>query len=322
MRRGEKKVDKNIKIFSGTSGCRLADKVAKKLNLPLGKSKILKFQDGEYYTKIDENVRGADVFVVQSTSPPVNQNLMGLLIFIDALKRASAKTINIIVPYYGYARQDRKASPREPITSKLTANLLATAGATRMVTMDLHASQIQGFFDIPVDHLEGLPLIANNFIDLELSGDEVVVVAPSPSGVKKARKLAEWLNCKMAIIDRRQDEDDSPETLDLIGEVKDKKVILIDGIIDTGNTVISGAEAVVARGASEVYAACTHGIFSGDATEKINNSSLKKVYITDSIYLSEEKRSEKIEILSADTLFAETLKRIINNQSLMSLLEK
>lgn len=315
-------MDKNIKIFSGTSGCRLADKVAKKLNLPLGKSKILKFQDGEYYTKIDENVRGADVFVVQSTSPPVNQNLMGLLIFIDALKRASAKTINIIVPYYGYARQDRKASPREPITSKLTANLLTTAGATRMITMDLHANQIQGFFDIPVDHLEGLPILANNFIDNNLSGDEIVVVAPSPSGVKKARKLSEWLNCKMAIIDRRQEDDNSPETLDLIGEVKDKKVILVDGIIDTGNTIVTGTEAVIARGAKEVYAACTHGIFSDAATEKINNSSLKKIFITDSIYLNENKKSEKIEILSADTLFAEALKRIINNQSLMSLLEK
>ncbi|WP_281837572.1 ribose-phosphate diphosphokinase [Propionigenium maris] len=321
MRRGEKKVDKNIKIFSGTSGCRLADKVAKKLNLPLGKSKILKFQDGEYYTKIDETIRGADVFVVQSTSPPVNQNLMGLLIFIDALKRASAKTINVIIPYYGYARQDRKASPREPITSKLAANLLATAGATRIVTMDLHANQIQGFFDIPVDHLEGLPLIANSFIDHNLSGEEMVVVAPNPSGVKKARKLAEWLDCKMAIIDRRQ-EDDQPETLDLIGDVKGKRVILIDGIIDTGDTVVRGAEAVMEKGATEVYAACTHGVFSGDATKRIEDSPLKRVFITDSIYLTEEKRPEKIEILSADTLFAETLKRIINNQSLMSLLEK
>lgn len=314
-------MEKNIKIFSGSSGCKLAGKVANILNLPLGEAKILKFKDGEYYTKIEESVRGCDVFVVQSTSTPVNQNIMGLLIFIDALRRASANTINIVMPYYGYARQDRKASPREPITSKLIANLLTTAGADRVVTMDLHTSQTQGFFDIPVDHLQGLPVLAKNFIEKDLIGDGIVVVASGANGVKRARKLAEHLDCKIAIIDRRESVNGSSPTIDIIGDVEGMKVIFIDGFIDTGRSVIAATEAVIEKGAIEVYACCTHGIFSGQAIKDLDNSSIKEIFTTDSIKLNAEYKSTKIKVLSVDYLFAETLKRIINNESIESITE-
>ena len=314
-------MDRNVKIFSGTSECRLAEKIAKKLDMPLGKAKILKFQDGEYYTKIDESVRGDDVFIVQSTSMPVNENIMGLLIFIDAIKRASAKTLNIIMPYYGYARQDRKASPREPITAKLIANLLTTAGATRIITMDLHSHQVQGFFDIPLEHLEGLPLLANTLIDNKLYGSDVVVVAPNTGVAKKARKLAEWMDCSIALTDRRHSES-GLETIDLIGDVTNKKVVLIDDMIVTGKTIISAAETAVREGATEVYAASSHGVFSGDAIEKLELSPIKRIYISDSIHLTEDKKIDKIEVVSVDTLFSEVLKRVIKNESLMSLLEK
>ena len=314
-------MDRNVKIFSGTSECRLAEKIAKKLDMPLGKAKILKFQDGEYYTKIDESVRGDDVFIVQSTSMPVNENIMGLLIFIDAIKRASAKTINVIMPYYGYARQDRKASPREPITAKLIANLLTTAGATRIITMDLHSHQVQGFFDIPLEHLEGLPLLANTLIDNKLYGSDVVVVAPNTGVAKKARKLAEWMDCSIALTDRRHSES-GLETIDLIGDVTNKKVVLIDDMIVTGKTIISAAETAVREGATEVYAASSHGVFSGDAIEKLELSPIKRIFISDSIHLTEDKKIDKIEVVSVDTLFSEVLKRVIKNESLMSLLEK
>lgn len=315
-------MSQNIKIFSGTSGCKLAGKIADKLDIPLGQSKILKFKDGEFYAKIDETVRGADVYVVQSTSMPVNENIMGLLIFIDALKRASAKSINLVIPYYGYARQDRKASPREPITAKLVANLLTTAGATRVITMDLHTDQLQGFFDIPLDNLQAMPLIANNFIERGLSGNDMVVIASNTSVVKRARKLAEWLDCKIAIIDRRHTHVDSSEVMDLIGDVKGKKAIIIDDMIVTADTVVSAANLACDHGAVEVYAAATHGLFSGDAIKHIEASPIEKVFITDSIFQREENMVDKLVILSADTLFSETIKRLMKNQSILSLYEK
>ena len=313
---------KNVKVFAGTSNPKLAGQIADKLGLPLGKSKIVRFKDGEVYAKIDETVRGADVFVIQSTSEPVNENIMELLIFIDALKRASAKTINVVMPYYGYARQDRKASPREPITSKLVANLLTTAGATRVLTMDLHATQIQGFFDIPVDHLEGLPILAKNFIKMGLTGDDVVVVSPDVGGVKRARKLAEWLDCKIAIIDKRRPKHNMAEVMNLIGEVEGKTAVFIDDMIDTAGTITVGADAIMKLGAKEAYACCTHAVFSGPAIERLEESPFKKIFITDSINQPGEKVIDKIEVLSVDTLFAETIKRVIKNESISGLFEK
>lgn len=312
----------NVKIFAGTSNKHLAEKIAEKYGLPLGKSEIVRFKDGEIFIKINETVRGRDVFVIQSTSEPVNENLMELLIFIDALKRASAKSINVIIPYYGYARQDRKSNPREPITSKLVANLLTKAGATRVVTMDLHADQIQGFFDIPVDHMQGLPLMAKYFIDKGLYGDDVVVVSPDIGGVKRARKLAEWLDCKIAIIDKRRPKPNMSEVMNLIGDVKGKTAIFVDDMIDTAGTITNGAAAIIERGAKEAYACCSHAVFSDPAIERLEACPLKEIIITDTIELPERKKLDKIKILSVDEVFAEAINRIVNNQSVSELFEK
>lgn len=312
----------NVKIFCGTSNVELAEKIAKKYGIELGDSKIVRFEDGEIYVKIDETVRGRDVFVIQSTSNPVNEHLMEVLIFVDALKRASAKSITVLMPYYGYARQDRKASPREPITSKLVANLLTIAGATRVMTMDLHADQLQGFFDIPVDHLQALPLLAKYFINKGLSGDKVVVVSPDIGGVKRARKLAEWLDCKIAIIDKRRPKPNMSEVMNVIGEVDGKIAIFIDDMIDTAGTITGGADAIIARGAIEAYACCTHGIFSGPAIDRIQNSALKEVVITDSIKQPEKKQIEKIKVLSSSGIFAEAITRIVHNEAISDLFEK
>ncbi|WP_418964907.1 ribose-phosphate diphosphokinase [Cetobacterium sp.] len=311
-----------VKIFAGTSNVELAKKIAEKYGTSVGDVEIVRFKDGEVYVCVGETVRGRDIFVVQSTSEPVNENLMELLIFIDALKRASAKSINVIIPYYGYARQDRKSRPREPITSKLVANLLTTAGATRIVTMDLHADQIQGFFDIPVDHMQALPLLAKSFIARGMSGDKVVVVSPDIGGVKRARKLAEWLDCKIAIIDKRRPKPNMSEVMNLIGEVEGKIAIFIDDMIDTAGTITNGAEAIMARGAVEAYACCTHGVFSDPAIERLEASCLKEVIITDSIALPESKRIDKIKVVSVDEILAEAVRRIVNNESVSELFEK
>ncbi|MBC2856008.1 MAG: ribose-phosphate diphosphokinase [Cetobacterium sp.] len=312
----------DVKIFAGTSNVELAKKIGEKYGLPLGEVEIVRFKDGEVYVRVDETVRGRDVFIVQSTSEPVNENLMELLIFIDALKRASARSINVIIPYYGYARQDRKSSPREPITSKLVANLLTKAGANRIVTMDLHADQIQGFFDIPVDHMQALPLLAKYFIQKGLYGEEIVVVSPDIGGVKRARKLAEWLDCKIAIIDKRRPKPNMSEVMNLIGEVEGKTAIFIDDMIDTAGTITNGAEAIMARGAKEAYACCTHGVFSDPAIERLQASCLKEVVITDSIALPEAKQIDKIKVISVDEVLAEAMRRIVNNQSVSELFEK
>lgn len=311
----------NVKIFSGTSNLGLAKRIAEKYGLPLGEVEIVRFKDGEVYVRVDETVRGRDVFVVQSTSEPVNENIMELLIFIDALKRASANSINVIMPYYGYARQDRKSSPREPITSKLVANLLTVAGATRVMTMDLHADQLQGFFDIPVDHMQALPLLAKYFIEKGLHGEDVVVVSPDIGGVKRARKLAEWLDCKIAIIDKRRPKPNMSEVMNLIGEIEGKTAIFIDDMIDTAGTITNGAEAIMARGAKEAYACCTHAVFSGPAIERIAASPLKEVVVTDSIALPEYKKIDKVKILSVDEIFAEAVRRVVNKESVSELFE-
>ena len=311
----------SVKIFAGTSNKELAQKIAEKYGMELGKAEVVRFKDGEVFVKIDETVRGRDVFVVQPTSEPVNENLMELLIFVDALKRASAKSINVIVPYYGYARQDRKSSPREPITSKLVANLLTKAGVTRLLTMDLHADQTQGFFDIPVDHLQALPLMAKYFKSKGFYGDKVVVVSPDIGGVKRARKLAEKLDCKIAIIDKRRPKPNMSEVMNLIGEVEGKIAIFIDDMIDTAGTITNGATAIMERGAKEAYACCTHAVFSDPAIERLTASSLTEIIVTDSIRLPERKKIDKVKILSVDELFAEAINRVVHNQSVSELFE-
>src|SRR3712207_5193069 len=320
MNGGRRMVD-SVKIFAGTSNKELAQKIAEKYGMELGKAEVVRFKDGEVFVKIDETVRGRDVFVVQPTSEPVNENLMELLIFVDALKRASAKSINVIVPYYGYARQDRKSSPREPITSKLVANLLTKAGVTRLLTMDLHADQIQGFFDIPVDHLQALPLMVKYFKSKGFYGDKIVVVSPDIGGVKRARKLAEKLDCKIAIIDKRRPKPNMSEVMNLIGEVEGKIAIFIDDMIDTAGTITNGAEAIMQRGAKEAYACCTHAVFSDPAIERLTASPLTEIIVTDSICLPERKKIDKVKILSVDALFAEAIKRVVHNESVSELFE-
>ena len=312
----------NVKIFAGTSNVALATKIAERYGLPLGEAEVVRFKDGEVFVKIDETVRGRDVFVVQSTSEPVNENLMELLIFIDALKRASAKSITVIIPYYGYARQDRKSSPREPITSKLVANLLTKSGANRIVAMDLHADQIQGFFDIPVDHMQALPLMVKYFMKKGLYGDDVVVVSPDIGGVKRARKLAEWIDCKIAIIDKRRPKPNMSEVMNLIGEVQGKTAIFIDDMIDTAGTITNGAAAIIARGAKEAYACCTHAVFSDPAIERLAESPLKEVIVTDSIALPERKKLDKITVLSVDEIFSEAINRIVIINQFLNCLKK
>ena len=313
---------KNVKIFCGSSNKELGEKISSKLGIELGAGTIVRFEDGEIYARVDETVRGRDVFIIQSTSNPVNENLMELLIFVDALRRASAKSISVVMPYFGYARQDRKASPREPITSKLVANLLTVAGATRVMTMDLHADQLQGFFDSPVDHMQALPLRAKYFRAKGMFGDDVVVVSPDIGGVKRARKLAGWLDCKIAIIDKRRPKPNMSEVMNLIGEVEGKTAIFIDDMIDTAGTITGGADAIIAKGAKEAYACCTHGIFSGPAIERIKNSALKEVVITDSIKQVDEKKLDKIVVLSSDVIFAEAIKRVVENEPVSDLFEK
>jgi len=311
-----------VKIISGTSNISLAKKIAKDLGLPLGDARTVRFKDGEIYVKMNETVRGDTVFVIQSTSNPVNENIMELLIFIDALKRASAKSIVAVIPYYGYARQDRKASPREPITSKLVANLLTTAGADRVMTMDLHANQIQGFFDIPVDHMQAMPILAKYFKEKGFYGDDIVVVSPDVGGVKRARKFAEWLNTSIVIIDKRRPKPNVAEVMNIIGDVKGKKAIFIDDMIDTAGTITSGAEAILAKGATEVYACCSHAVFSDPAIERLEKSAIKEVIVTDSIELPENKKIDKLKILSIDKLLSEAIRRVYNEESLSQLFRK
>ncbi|MBS4750517.1 ribose-phosphate diphosphokinase [Granulicatella sp. zg-ZJ] len=307
--------DPKLKIFSLSSNRPLAEKIAESVGVELGKLTVSHFSDGEIKVNIEESIRGCHVYVVQSTSHPVNDNLMELLIMIDALKRASAKTINVIMPYYGYARQDRKAKPREPITSKLVANMITQAGADRLLTVDLHAAQIQGFFDIPVDHLLGAPLLANYFLEKDLDLEEVVVVSPDHGGVTRARKLAEFLKAPIAIIDKRRPKDNVAEIMNIIGNVEGKTCILIDDMIDTAGTISLAANALKEVGhATDVYVCCTHAVLSGPAIERLNNSIIKEVVVTDTIDLPEEKQGGKIVTVSVSELMAEAITRIHENR--------
>lgn len=312
--------DPSFKIFSLSSNRPLAEKIAASLGMELGKLTVSHFSDGEIKINIDESIRGGDVYIIQSTSNPVNDNLMELLIMIDALRRASAKTISVVLPYYGYARQERKAQSREPITAKLVANMITHAGADRLITLDLHAAQIQGFFDIPVDHLFGAPLLANYFLERPETFGDVVVVSPDHGGVTRARKLAEFLHAPLAIIDKRRPKANVAEVMHIIGNVEGKTCIVIDDMIDTAGTITLGAKALKeVGGAKEVYVCCTHAILSGPAVERLNNSVIKQVIVTDSIDLPEEKKSDKIVTVSVDKLLGEAIRRIHANESVSPL---
>lgn len=309
----QKYFDPNLKIFSLSSNRPLAEKIAQEVGVELGKLSVDRFSDGEIQINIEESIRGDNVYIVQSTSAPVNDNLMELLIMIDALRRASAKTINVVMPYYGYARQDRKARSREPITAKLVANMLQNSGVDRVIALDLHAAQIQGFFDIPVDHLMGAPLLADYFIKQGVAKD-AVVISPDHGGVVRARALAEFLKAPIAIIDKRRPKANVAKIMNIIGDVKGKKCIMIDDMIDTAGTISKGAQALIDAGAKEVYASCTHAVLSGPAIERLEASPIKEVVVTDSIRLPEEKQIAKIKQVSVGPLIGSAIKRINENR--------
>lgn len=313
----------DLKLFALSSNKELAEKVASAMGIQLGKSTVRQFSDGEIQVNIEESIRGDHVFILQSTSSPVNDNLMEILIMVDALKRASAEKISVVIPYYGYARQDRKARSREPITSKLVANMLEVAGVDRLLTVDLHAAQIQGFFDIPVDHLMGAPLIADYFDRHGLVGDDVVVVSPDYGGVTRARKLAQFLQTPIAIIDKRRSvtKMNTSEVMNIIGNVKGKKCILIDDMIDTAGTICHAADALAEAGATAVYASCTHPVLSGPALENIEKSAIEKLVVLDTIYLPEERLIDKIEQISIAELIAEAITRVHEKRPLSPLFE-
>ncbi|EAD4723091.1 ribose-phosphate diphosphokinase [Listeria monocytogenes] len=312
--------DPKLKIFSLNSNRELAEEIAKEVGIELGKSSVTHFSDGEIQINIEESIRGCHVYVIQSTSNPVNQNLMELLIMIDALKRASAATINIVMPYYGYARQDRKARSREPITAKLVANLIETAGATRMITLDMHAPQIQGFFDIPIDHLNAVRLLSDYFSERHL-GDDLVVVSPDHGGVTRARKMADRLKAPIAIIDKRRSRPNVAEVMNIVGNVEGKVCIIIDDIIDTAGTITLAAKALREAGATKVYACCSHPVLSGPAMKRIEESPIEKLVVTNSIALPEEKWIDKMEQLSVAALLGEAIVRVHENASVSSLFE-
>ncbi|MDD7795063.1 ribose-phosphate diphosphokinase [Clostridium sp. 'White wine YQ'] len=313
---------RNIKIFTGNSHPKLAKDIADILGVPVGNAKVGTFSDGEICVDINETVRGQEVFVVQSTNSPVNNNLMELLIMIDALKRASAGRITAVIPYYGYARQDRKAKSRDPITAKLVADILTTAGADRVLTMDLHAAQIQGYFDIPVDHLLGSPILARYFVEKGFEDrEDVVVVSPDLGSVTRARKFADKLHAPIAIIDKRRPKANVSEIMNIIGEVKGKACILIDDMIDTAGTIANAANALKDLGATNVYACCTHGVLSGPAFDRINASAIEELIMLDTIALPERNDLDKFKSISVAPLFAEAIKRIYDEEPLSKLFE-
>lgn len=303
---------KDIKIFTANSNPKVAEEIAKELGLPLGESEVVTFSDGEVSVSIKESVRGSDVFVVQSTSSPVNDHLMELLIMIDAFKRASAGRITAVIPYMGYARQDRKAKARDPISAKLVADLISVAGADRVLSMDLHCSQIQGFFNIPVDHLLGVPILAPYYVEkFKDCKDDVMVVSPDLGSVTRARNFAQRLGVPFAIVDKRRQRANVCEVMNIIGDVKGKSVILVDDMIDTAGTLCNAAKAILdIGGAKEVYACATHGVLSGPAIERIRDSVIKELVLLDTIALPEEKKLDKIKVLPVAPVFAQAIQRI------------
>ncbi len=309
-----------ISIFGGNATPALTAEICRYVGVPQGTSKVSRFSDGEIFVEIGENVRGVNCFIVQSTCSSPNDNLMELLIMIDALKRASAGAIVAIMPYFGYARQDRKVKPRTPITAKLVADLLTAAGATRVLSIDLHAGQIQGFFNIPFDHLYATPVIRDALRDAGLSGPNTVVVSPDAGGTERARAYSKFLGCPLAIIDKRRESPNVSQVHHLIGDVEGKRAILIDDMIDTAGTLCNAAQAVKDHGAAEIYAAATHGVLSGPALERINDSVISKVWVTDTIpQLDKQARCPKLEVLSTAHLVGEAIKRIHHGDSISSL---
>lgn len=307
-----------IKIFSGNSNRLLAEELCEFIGVPIGQASVKTFSDGEISVEIQENVRGKHVFIVQSTCSPVNDNLMELLIMIDAMKRASAGLITAVIPYYGYARQDRKAAPRTPITAKLTADLITAAGATRVLSMDLHAGQIQGFFNIPVDHIYAMP-ISLKYIK-EKMGDDIVVVSPDAGGVERARAFAKRLGSSLAIIDKRRTGPNVAEVMHIIGDVEGRVVLIVDDMVDTAGTLTQAAKALAENGAKKICASCTHPVLSGPAIERISNSHIEEMVVTNSIPLSENgKKCDKITVLSVAPLLGEAIKRIHSDDSVSSL---
>jgi ribose-phosphate pyrophosphokinase len=301
----------SIKIFGCNGNKALAEHIAADLGLSLGKSEINKFSDGEISVRINETVRGGDIFIVQPTSNPVNDNLMELLITIDAVKRASAGRINAVIPYYGYARQDRKARARDPISAKLVADLITSAGADRVITMDLHCAQIQGFFNIPLDHLVGMPLLAKYYEQkFGIGAEDVVAVSPDLGSVTRTRSFAESLNIPIAIVDKRRPKPNVSEIMNIIGDFKDKRVILYDDMIDTAGTITNAANALKEKGAKEVYACCTHAVLSGAAIERIENSAIEELLVLDTVPLSPDKQIPKIKQMSVAKVFADAIYRI------------
>lgn len=311
--------DPSLKVLTLNSNRKLAEEIAEKIGIELSVCSVSRFSDGEVQINIEESIRGCDTFVIQSTSAPANEHIMELLIMIDALKRASAKTINVVLPYYGYARQDRKARAREPITAKLVANLLETAGATRVISLDLHATQIQGFFDIPVDQLVGVPLLSDYFKEKQM--EDLVIVSPDHGGVVRARKMADRLKAPIAIIDKRRPKPNVAEVMNIVGNVDGKTCIIIDDIIDTAGTITLAANALIESGAKEVYACCTHAVLSGPAIERIDNSKIKELVITNSIPLSEDKMSPKIKPLSVASLIAKAIIHVHEERSVSQLFD-
>ncbi|NLC94676.1 MAG: ribose-phosphate diphosphokinase [Bacilli bacterium] len=306
--------NKKVKIFALSSNRPIAEEIAATTGIPLSNCIVKRFADGEISIDIAETVRGHEVFVVQSTSHPVNENLMEVLIMIDALKRASAHSINIVMPYYGYSRQDRKASARQPISAKLVADLLQAAGATRVITMDLHAAQIQGFFNIPIDNFVAMPIIAHYFKE-KLMGKDVVVVSPDHGGVTRARMLADFLCCPIAIIDKRRPRPNVSEVMHVIGEVENRVAVIIDDMIDTAGSIVNAANALHERGATEIYAACTHAILTYPANDRIEESCIKQCVVTNTICLPKEKLTPKITQLSVGPLLGKGILNIIHDES-------
>ncbi|MQY59738.1 MAG: ribose-phosphate diphosphokinase [Clostridia bacterium] len=311
------KLENELGLFSGRANPELANKIAKHIGVPLGKMELSSFSDKEMYVRINENVRGKDVFLIQPTSPPANENLMELLIMIDAFQRASARRITAVISYYGYGRQDRKDEPRVPITAKLVANLVTTAGADRVLAIDLHAAQIQGFFDIKVDHLFAAPVFVDYFISKNLKN--LVILSPDMGGIRRARAYANRLDASLAVIDKRRTGANKAEVLNVVGKVRGKQILIVDDMIDTGGTLIAAVRALIKKGVQEIYVSATHPILSGSAYEMIESSSLKELVVTDTIPLKQGKAKTKIRVLSVAPLLGEAIRRIHENRSVSSL---
>jgi len=306
-----------MKIITGNANPKLAKEICKYLKMPLGDALVTTFSEGEIRVKINENVRGRDVFIIQPTCAPVNNNLMELLILIDSLKRASAKRITAVLPYFGYARQDRKDQPRVPITAKLVANLITTAGVDRILTVDLHAGQIQGFFDIPMDHLYAVNIFVNHIKKIKLK--DIVIVSPDVGGIKMARAYAKKFEAPLAIVDKRRISGEDTEAMNILGEIKGKNLIIVDDLVATASSLVEAATALKKQGGKEIYAAITHPVLSGPAIKRINDSVIKKLFVTNTIPVENGKRHKKIEVLSIAPLLAEAIKRIHNEESVSCL---